>query len=237
VQVLVLAGGLGTRMRPRTDHMPKALLPVAGRPFVEWQLELLAAAGVRDIVFSIAYRGGMIREALGDGARWGVTIRYVDEGAERRGTGGAVRLFAGSMLADERFAVLYGDSYLPIDYEAVWAAHADCGRPALMTVLDNADAGDTSNALLTSDGRVRYRKGAGAASGMTYIDYGLSVLPRAVVLDGLPADLVGDLADFYTDLGERGDLAGFEVDRRFYEVGSEQGIAELDEHLRAGAQP
>jgi N-acetyl-alpha-D-muramate 1-phosphate uridylyltransferase len=90
VQVLVLAGGLGTRMRPLTDRMPKALLPVAGRPFAHWQVELLAAAGVRDLVFSIAYRGAMIRDALGDGARWGVAIRYVDEGDELRGTGGAV---------------------------------------------------------------------------------------------------------------------------------------------------
>ena len=91
MQVLVLAGGLGTRMRPHTETMPKALLPVAGRPFAERQVELLAEHGVDDIVFAVAYLGHMIRETLGDGSRWGIGIRYMDEGDERKGTGGATR--------------------------------------------------------------------------------------------------------------------------------------------------
>ncbi len=131
--------------------------------------------------------------------------------------------------------MLYGDSYLPIDYESVWDAYAACGRPALMTVLHNADVGDTSNATLGADGSVRYRKGAGARSGMTYIDYGLLVLSRHLVVERMPAGLVGDLAEFLSDLGERGDLAGFEVDRPFYEIGSEAGIGNLEALLRAGA--
>jgi N-acetyl-alpha-D-muramate 1-phosphate uridylyltransferase len=131
--------------------------------------------------------------------------------------------------------VIYGDSYLPIDYGPVWDAYAASGRPALMTVFHNTDVGDTSNATLGAGGRVRYRKGAGASSGMTYIDYGLLVLSRHLVVERMPAGLVGDLADLLTDLGERGDLAGFEVDRPFYEIGSEVGIANLEALLRAGA--
>jgi NDP-sugar pyrophosphorylase family protein len=157
MQVLVLAGGLGTRMLPLTADRPKALLPVAGRPFAEHQVELLAAHGVDDIVFSIAYRGDMIRDALGDGRRWDVRLRYVDEGDDRRGTGGAVRLFADSGFAAEAFAVLYGDTYLPIAYRPVWTAFADQGLPALMTVLENRDRWDVSNARLSADGRVVYR--------------------------------------------------------------------------------
>ena len=183
----MLAGGLGTRMLPHTAERPKALLPVAGRPFAEHQVELLAANGVRDIVFSIAYKGDMIREALGDGARWDVRIRYVDEGDDRRGTGGAVRLFAESGMADDSFAVLYGDSYLPMPYAPVWRAYADSGAPALMTVLENADRWDTSNARLEPDGRVRYRKGEHTLGRLTHIDYGLSVLATATVIDRIPA--------------------------------------------------
>ena len=237
MQVLVLAGGLGTRMRPRTETMPKALLPVAGRPFAERQVELLAAHGVEDIVFSVAYLGHMIRDVLGDGRRFGVRIGYVDEGDDLRGTGGAVRLFVDSGSADDDFAVLYGDSYLPIDYAAVWRAYADSGRPALMTVVRNHDRWDASNADLGADGLVRYRKRAGPDAGFTYIDYGLSVVSARVVLEHVARDTVSDLAGLFTDLGECGMLAGFEVHERFYEVGSAEGIADLETMLerRTGA--
>jgi N-acetyl-alpha-D-muramate 1-phosphate uridylyltransferase len=233
VQVLILAGGLGTRLGPRTATVPKALVRVGGRPFAEHQVELLAANGVEDIVFAIAYRGDMIRQTLGDGRRWGIRIRYSDEGADLRGTAGAVRLFSASVLADEVFAVLYGDSYLPIDYAAVWEAYDRSGLPALMTVLENRDRWDTSNAAFHPHGRLRYCKGAGKRGGMTYIDYGLSALTRRVVLERVPPDGVSDLADLFAELGERGELAGYEVRERFYEVGSDQGLADL-EGLLAG---
>jgi NDP-sugar pyrophosphorylase family protein len=238
VQVLVLAGGLGTRMRPRTDTIPKALLPVLGRPFAERQVELLAANGVVDIVVSIGYLGHMICDTLGDGGRFGVRIRYVDEGPDLRGTGGAVRLFTGSGLADDHFAVLYGDSYLPVDYAAVWDAYAGCGQPALMTVMRNRNQWDASNAELGGDGLVRYAKGAGQEAGYTWIDYGLSVLSAKVVPQYIPSDTVSDLAELFTDLGDRGMLAGFEVHERFYEVGSDDGIADLEGMLarRGGAK-
>jgi NDP-sugar pyrophosphorylase family protein len=235
VQVLVLAGGLGTRLLPHTASMPKALVPIAGRPFAEHQVELLAAHGVDDIVFAIAYRGDMIRRALGDGRRWGVRIGYSDEGTNLRGTGGAVRLFAASAPADEAFAVLYGDSYLPIDYADVWGAYGWCGLPALMTVLDNRDRWDTSNAAFGPDGRLQYRKDAGQRGGMTYIDYGLSVLARDLVLERVPPDGAHDLADLFTELGERGELAGHEVTERFYEIGSDEGLADLEALLTGTA--
>jgi MurNAc alpha-1-phosphate uridylyltransferase len=237
MQVLILAGGLGTRMLPLTADRPKALLPVAGRPFAEHQIELLAAHGVDDIVFSIAYRGDMIRDALGDGRRWDVRLRYVDEGDDRRGTGGAVRLFADSGIAAEEVAVLYGDTYLPIAYRPVWTAFADQGLPALMTVLENRDRWDVSNARLTADGRVVYRKGSGQQYGMTHIDYGLSVLATATVLDRIPGDTVVDLADVFAEMSDRGELAGYEVRERFYEIGSADGMDDLERLLseRSGA--
>jgi MurNAc alpha-1-phosphate uridylyltransferase len=235
VQVLVLAGGLGTRMWPQTATVPKALLPVTGRPFAEHQVELLVANGIDDIVFAIAYRGGMIRSALGDGRRWGVRIRYSDEGAHARGTGGAVRRFAASAMADEVFAVLYGDSYLRIDYPAVWEAYSRNRAPTLITVLENRDRWDTSNAAFAADGSLLYRKGAGGRGGMHHIDCGLSVLSREVVLERIPPHGISDLADLFAELGEQGELAGYEVRERFYEIGSKRGIAELDAFLAGTA--
>jgi NDP-sugar pyrophosphorylase family protein len=235
MQVLVLAGGLGTRMLPLTAERPKALLPVAGRPFAEHQVELLAGQGVDDIVFAIAHQGDMIRRALGDGRRWGVRIGYSDEGSDLRGTGGAVRLFAASALADEAFAVLYGDSYLPIDYADVWEIYGRCGLPALMTVLENRDCWDTSNAVFGPDGRLRYRKGAGESGGMTHIDYGLSVLARDLTLERVAPDVPSDLADLFAELGEGGELAGHEVTERFYEIGSSDGLADLEALLSGHA--
>lgn len=237
MQVLVLAGGLGTRMLPLTVERPKALLPVAGRPFVEHQVELLAANGVHDIVFSIAYKGEMIRDALGDGARWDVRIRYVDEGDDRRGTGGAVRLFAESGFADEAFAVLYGDSYLPIPYDPVWRAFAACGAPALMTVLENADRWDASNARLEPGGLVRYRKGDHSLGRLTHIDYGLSVLATPTVLDRIPPGTAVDLAELLAPLGDEGLLAGYEVHERFYEIGSPRGLDDLERLLSSHDLP
>jgi NDP-sugar pyrophosphorylase family protein len=221
-------------MWPRTATEPKALLPVAGRPFAERQVELLAANAVDDIVFAIAYRGDMIRHALGDGRRWGVRIRYSDEGADPRGTGGAVRLFAESGMANEDFAVLYGDSYLPLDYAGVWEAYAGMGLPALMAVFDNRDRWEVSNAALTAGGRVVYRKGAGTRDGMTHIDYGLSVVSRGLVLDRVPPGVVNDLADLFAELGERGELGGYEVHDRFYEIGSAAGLRDLEDLLAPG---
>jgi NDP-sugar pyrophosphorylase family protein len=231
MQVLVLAGGLGTRMRPHTAERPKALLTVAGRPFAEHQVELLAANGVHDIVFSIAYKGEMIRDALGEGGRWEVGIRYIDEGDDLRGTGGAVRLFADSGLADDAFAVLYGDSYLPVPYEPIWQAYADCDAPALMTVLANADRWDKSNARLEPGGLVRYRKGGHTIGRMTHIDFGLSVLATPTVLERIPGDTVVDLAEMLGELGDEGLLAGYEVHERFYEIGSPSGIDDLERLL------
>ena len=236
VQVLVLAGGLGTRLWPRTATVPKALVPVAGRPFAEHQVELLAAGGVEDIVFAIAHRGAMIRRTLGDGRRWGVRIRYSDEGTDLRGTGGAVRLFAASGLADEVFAVLYGDSYLPIDYPAVWQAYSRCRAPALMTVLHNSDRWDTSNAAFGPRRPVALPQGRRRA--------GRHDLHRLRAVDPCPRpgararapDGPSDLADLFADLGERGELAGYEVRERFYEIGSDQGLADLEELLAGRAE-
>jgi N-acetyl-alpha-D-muramate 1-phosphate uridylyltransferase len=227
---LVLAGGIGSRMRPLTDTIPKALVSVAGRPFVDIQLEGLAAQGVTDVVLSIGYRGALLREHVGNGARFGVTVRYVDEGDLRLGTGGAVRLAVDSGGVGEAFFVLYGDSYLSVDFTSVERAWRNSGHPALMTVLRNDNRWGPCNASYRA-GQVTLYDKARPAPEMRWIDYGLLVLTSAVVREHIAADTATDLAGLLRTLSVQGDLAGLPVTRRFYEVGSPAGVQALERLL------
>lgn len=235
MQCAILAGGLGTRMLPRTETVPKSLIPVRGEPFAGHQLTLLARQGVDRVVFCVGYRGDMLRDFVGDGSRWGVDAAFVDEGGELRGTAGALRLALDADVLDDAFFVLYGDSYLPIAYPPVWDAFASAGLPALMTVFRNEGRWDASNTVYRDGRVVRYEKGCPdpAAAGMAYLDYGLAVLSRGVV-EEVPAGEVADLADVYRRLSVAGRLAGYEVYERFYEIGSEAGLRDLDDHLGRG---
>src|SRR5271156_4843715 len=150
--VVILAGGLATRLRPLTEKIPKALVEVAGRPFLEHQIELLKRNGLTDLVLCLGYLGEMIEQQYGDGSSLGVRMRYSFDGPQLLGTGGAIK--RASTLLPDAFFVLYGDSYLPIDFQTVAAAFIESGQPALMTVYANADAWDTSNVWFEQD-RIR----------------------------------------------------------------------------------
>ena len=234
MQVVVLAGGLGQRMAPATETSPKYLLEVAGRPFADHQLAWLAAGGVTEVVLSIGHLGELIRDHVGDGERWGLRVTYVDEGHELKGTGGALRLALDSDTLAPEFGVLYGDSYLELEPARVLEDFHARGLEALMCTLANQGRWDASNAEVVEGWVVRYEKGAAdpAAAWLDHIDYGFSVLSREVIAELVPAGDVVDLADVYTSLARQRRLGAHEVDRRFYEVGSAQGLAELDELLR-----
>jgi NDP-sugar pyrophosphorylase family protein len=238
LQCAILAGGLGTRMLPATETVPKALLPVLGTPFVDWQLDLLASRGVRRVVCCVGHLGNLLVEHVGDGSRHGLEVRWADEGARRLGTAGALRLAVDLGLLDEAFLVLYGDSYLPIDPGPVEEAWRRSGLPALMTVLRNDDRWDRSNCVYRDGRVVLYDKGRPVErrGEMAWIDYGLSVFTRASITRSVPSGAVADLADVQRALSLDGRLAGCEVHQRFYEAGSPAGLRELEEHLRARAQ-
>ncbi len=147
MQCLILAGGLGERMKPATETVAKALLPVRGRPFADYQLTWLAGHGVKRVVYAIGHRGGQIRDFAGDGGRWGLDVAYSDEGESGLGTGGAVRLAVDSGAVEGGFLLLYCDSYLTIDIGAVWAASGEGAKPVLC-VFKNDGRWDASNAVL-----------------------------------------------------------------------------------------
>jgi NDP-sugar pyrophosphorylase family protein len=225
--VAILAGGLATRLRPVTEKIPKCLVEINGEPFLAHQLRLLVRNGIRQVTLCLGYHGEMVRDYAGDGTRFGMEIRYSFDGAQLRGTAGAIRQ-ALRFLGD-RFFVLYGDSYLPCDYRAVQQAFEAAGKPALMTVYHNRDQWDASNVRFENGRILAYDKKLRTPE-MRYIDYGLGIF-HASVFHMVPEEGAHDLADLYGRLLARGELAGFEVGERFYEAGSFQGIAELSEYL------
>lgn len=236
MQCAILAGGLATRMRPLTETVPKAMLEVAGRPFAHWQLRWLATQGVTDVVYCIAHLGEQLRAYVGDGSAWGLRVRYADEGPHLRGTAGALAGAARIGLLEDRFLVLYGDSYLDIDVAALWRAFRSSGRPMLLSVYRNEGRFDRSNVRFADATVFRYDKTVPdpAAAGMHHIDYGLTALERAALLERVPDDAQPhDLADLQHAFSVEGRLAGFEATARFYEIGSPDGLEALDRHLRA----
>jgi NDP-sugar pyrophosphorylase family protein len=223
--VCILAGGFGTRLGDAVSETPKPLLPVGGRPFLFHQLELLKQFGAQRVVICTGYLGELIQEAIGDGSRFGLTVDYSEDGPIAIGTAGAVRK-AASLLGN-RFLVLYGDTYLRIDYAAVDTAARDSGCPALMTVLRNEGRWDTSNAGF--DGSlVKYDKHNPDPS-MAYIDYGLSVLTDEALARTDAND--SDLAALFSALARDGLLAGYEATERFYEIGTPHSLAEASAFL------
>jgi NDP-sugar pyrophosphorylase family protein len=235
MQCIVLAGGLGRRMLPETETLPKCLLPVAGRPFVDWQLAWLAAEGVDHVVMSIGYRGDKIRRHLGNGSRFGLRLSYVDDGNVPLGTGGALRLVVDQELADPNFFVLYGDSYLPIRLSQVESSYFMQTAPVLMTVYRDREGLEHPNVVFDGVMVTRYQKGLENPPGeMQFVDYGISVWRRDVVDAMVPKGAQADLADLFDLLSESGQLAGLEAQERFYEIGSPKGLNDLASRLRRG---
>ncbi len=225
--VAILAGGLATRLHPITRTIPKALVEVAGEPFAHHQLRLLARNGISEVVYLIGYLGEQIEEALGDGQQFGLTIRYVFDGPHLLGTAGAIA--RALPWLGPSFGVLYGDSYLDCDYRTIFRQFDEARQPALMTVFANQDKWDSSNVQF-ADGRIlAYSKTARTAA-MRHIDYGFGVF-SADAFASVSPDRPADLAALYSQLARQGHLAAYEAQQRFYEIGSLNGIAELETHL------
>lgn len=231
VPVALLAGGLATRLRPITQTIPKALVELAGKPFVDHQLALLHRNGIRKVVMCLGYLGEMVEQHLGNGSQLGMELSYSYDGEKLMGTGGALRRAA--HLLGEVFWIMYGDSYMDIDYPGVLADFAFRDSLGLMTVLRNNNQWDRSNVVFRDGQLIRYDKRTQTPE-MNYIDYGVGLLRREA-LERIPADRPYDLADLYGELSREGQLAGHEVFTRFYEIGTPQSLDEARRYLESKA--
>jgi len=222
--VCILAGGLATRMRPLTEQLPKALLPVAGKPFLDWQLDLLKKNGVVKVVMCVGHLGEQIEKYVKK-QYYEMDILFSYDGETQLGTGGAVKKAAA--LAGNEFFVLYGDSYLEVNYLEVEKTWRSSGQPALMTVFRNDGQWDASNVAFQDERILQYSK-SDHDENMKYIDYGLGILSSKILDD---YENAFDLADVYSSLVKQGKLAGYEASNRFYEIGSFGGLRELEQKL------
>jgi NDP-sugar pyrophosphorylase family protein len=226
--IAILAGGLATRLRPVTETIPKALIEVAGEPFLAHQLRLLRQNGFERVVLLVGYLGEHIQAFAGDGSDFGLQVEYVFDGPKLLGTAGALRR-ALPVLGNE-FAVIYGDSYLRCDYAAAMAEFRASGRQGLMTVYRNEGLWDTSNVEFACGRILAYDK-ANRTPAMQHIDYGLGAF-RRTAFDHVPEGVPYDLATVYQHLLASEQLAAWESPERFYEIGSVEGIADLERYLR-----
>ena len=217
----ILAGGLGKRLEEKTLNTPKALIDVFGKPFISRQLNYLQKQGFNKIVICTGYLGYKIKKYVGDGTDYGLNIKYSDDGDQLLGTGGAIKKALKFMSKD--FFILYGDSFLPVNFSLIEKAFFDEGKPALMTVLKNIGQWDKSNAYFKN--KLVYYNKKELKNDMNYIDYGLSVVNNSIFKNFVDGKKF-DLADVFEKLSRDKLLAGHEVKERFYEIGSINGLDE-----------
>ena len=227
-QLVLLAGGKATRLRPVTETIPKSMLEVAGKPFIAHQLELVRKNAIEKVLVCASFLGEQIKNYLGDGSRFGMSVEYSFDGDQLLGTGGAIRKAMDKL--EGHFFVMYGDSYLNTDFELINEYFFAQSKPALMTVYLNEGKWDNSNVLFEKGNLLKYDK-VNRTSDMKHIDYGLGILPKQA-FEEYNNKTVFDLSEIYGKLLKKDLLAGYEVKERFYEIGSFTGLEETDKFLR-----
>jgi MurNAc alpha-1-phosphate uridylyltransferase len=226
--VAILAGGYGTRLGSAAKDLPKCLIEINGRPFVDWQLDLLVKSGFTRFVFCVSYKSDLIRNHLGDGSDRGIDIQYSIDGDIQLGTGGAIQ--KALPILGRQFGVVYGDSYLPINYSRVEQFFLASSSKSLMTVYKNENRFDTSNVEFVHGKIINYEKGKNDLK-MKHIDYGISFY-RATSFHSWTDQSTFDLSSVSQQLAKYNELDGYEVFERFYEIGSISGIEEFSDYLR-----
>lgn len=231
-QVVILAGGLGSRLRSVSARRPKILMPVCGRAFIEWQFDLLRRCKATEVLLCVGYGGDEVEAHVADGARFGMNVRYSREDpGSLLGTGGALVNALPSLA--RRFLVMYGDSYLPVDYSEFATAFAACRLPVMMSVFRNAGRWDRSNVRVEGNRVCLYDKHAIPGT-VDCIDYGLIGMSRETVEEWRDDPMPLDLAAILGDAVRRGLVAAWMASERFFEIGTPSGLSELESHFRTG---
>lgn len=228
MDIAILAGGMATRLYPLTLEIPKSMISVAGKPFIDWQIKLLANSGFKKIVLCVGVKSHTIVDFVGDGSKYDLEVVYSYDGDSPLGTGGAI--VKALPILGETFGVVYGDSYLPIDFKKVKEHFHLIEENALITVYKNNNRYDLSNVLFKDEKIIQYSKYSQAQS-MQHIDYGFSIFHQEI-FEKCSKNTNQDLATLLEDLAVKNRLAGYEVNKRFYEVGSFHGIEEFSEFIK-----
>jgi NDP-sugar pyrophosphorylase family protein len=227
VQVAILAGGLATRLKPITDEIPKSMVMINGRPFLEYQLGFLERGGVEEIILCVGYLGEQIERYFGNGSNFGVTLKYSYENERLLGTAGALK--NAERYLKDRFFVIYGDSFIFLDFTSVMSYFNSYDKLGLMTVYKNHDSYELSNVVVEGDIVKHYSK-KNRTEGMVYVDYGASVL-RKNALGFVPQGQFWTLEVLLAQLIGHRELLAYEVNERFYQIGSPEGLEEFKRYI------
>ncbi len=225
--LVLLAGGLATRLQPLTKDIPKAMIMIEGTPFIAHQLNLLKEKGLKEIIICVGHHGRQIEDYLKNGRAFGLKITFSYDGKKLLGTGGALR--KALPFLEDVFWIMYGDSYLDIDFLPILNHFLSHSKMGLMTVLQNNNQWDKSN-ILFKDGQIQKHDKKEITPDMRHIDYGLSLLRKEVLQE--VSEEVFDLSELYTGLIGRNEMLGYEVDKRFYEIGSIEGLKETEIYIK-----
>jgi N-acetyl-alpha-D-muramate 1-phosphate uridylyltransferase len=222
MQTVILAGGLATRLRPITEKIPKALIEINGIPFIDYQLNYLKKQGITNVVLCTGFLAEQIVKYVGNGSRHGLKVVYSNDGEKLLGTGGAIKNAA--TFLDDDFFILYGDSFLPIEFKPIYKKFKLNKLPALMSILENNNQWDKSNVIFDGKQINLYDKN-NYSDQMNYIDYGLSICKKDIFTK--MTYNIFDIAEIFTSLSKENQLDFYEVNQRFYEIGSQQGIEDF----------
>jgi NDP-sugar pyrophosphorylase family protein len=230
IPVIVIAGGLGTRIATLARNRPKSLIEIRGKPFLEWQLEMLSKNGIKDVVLCLSYQSEQIIEYLTDQKNLEMNIQYSLDGEIQLGTGGAVK--KALPLVSGPFFVLYGDSYLLTRFKKVQEFYFGQGRQALMTVIHRSKTYEKPNVELSQETILNYSK-VSTRKEMDFIDYGLTILNEHC-FEFFKSKNSFDLTEVFTNLLSRDELVGYEVQDGYFEVGSLHGYSAFEMYLDGG---
>ena len=224
---LILAGGLARRISPLSDTTPKSLININEKPFIFYQLEDLSRQGIKKVILCVGHLSNQIKDAVGDGKKFGLKICYSEDGREQLGTGGSIN--KALPLAGNHFMVLYGDSFVSLNYKKIIKEYFHHNKPTLMTIYRNKDLYDKSNVSILNNNLIEYNK-KNPKKTMSLVDYGLSVISRESFKRYAKDQF--DLSDYYEYQSENSNLVGYEVFERFYEIGSLEGIRETKKYFK-----
>jgi len=228
MQIVILCGGLATRLGNLAKNTPKSMMEINSKPFLEHQIEKLKKQGLKDIVLCVGHLSRQIEEYFGNGKKFGVKIKYSYDGEKQLGPIGAVK--NAESLLDDDFFIMYGDSYLSVDFQKAYSDFKKTNKSALMVVYKNQDKYDKSNLIVDNNMVIGY--GAeDKTKEMIFIDYGTSVLSKKT-LESVPENTMYSTGEFFSELIKKNQLCAYEAKKRFYHIGNLEALEELEKYIK-----
>lgn len=228
MQIVIFCGGLATRLKNLAKNKPKSMIDINGKPFLEYQINNVKKYDIKDIVLCVGHLSEQIIDYFGNGEKFNVNIKYSHDDEKPLGPIGALK--KAEPLLKEDFFIMYGDSYLSVDFKDVYNFYKKYDKSACMVVYKNQDKYDKSN-LIIKDNLVLGYGDKERTKDMVYIDYGTSLLSKKT-LDNLKEDIFYSTGDFFSKLIKNHDLLVYEVKTRFYHIGNPEALEELRKYIK-----